>query len=107
MAIVEQLGNVLDAAIDGLLVAVDGDHPRLVGAVAHQLAKRLDDEDEWARILEDAAVPIPADAGRVVDTEGVRPRARRWSAPLTGIPRSKYGCSSSLNARGSAATSCA
>lgn len=65
------VGDVLDAQADAILVAVDGDHPRMIGSIGRRLAERIDDELEWARIVEAAQFPIPAGGARVASLEEV------------------------------------
>ena len=71
MSLRRETGNLLDAKTDAVLVAVDGDHPRLVGAVAHQLENRIDDDREWDRIIREAKYPLGAGEPRVVSLEEV------------------------------------
>jgi len=69
VSVTYKTGNVLDAKTDALLVAVDGDNRKLIGAVGQQLASRIDDSRDWEQILAKADYPIAPGCVRVVDLE--------------------------------------
>lgn len=69
MGLIYREGNVLDAGTDALVIAVDGQHEKYVGAVGQQLAKRLDDDREWNSILKAANFPLATGGVHIVKTE--------------------------------------
>lgn len=61
-----ELGNVLDANAEAIIVNVDGAHERMLGNIAHQLKGRIDDE-AWEDLMDQVNFPIPL--GRCVSAE--------------------------------------
>ena len=62
MELIIQLGNVLEAEADGLIITVDGATPGLEGSVGGQFARRW--PDKWDEIIGSAGFPVPL--GRTV-----------------------------------------
>ncbi len=64
-------GDIFTSTADAILIAVDGDHPRLIGAVGQQLIKKIDDAREWRRLIEKVSYPIRAGTAQVMDLQDV------------------------------------
>ena len=64
-------GDIFTSTADAILISVDGDHRKLVGAVGQQLIKKIDDDREWKRLIEKVDYPINAGHARVMDLQDV------------------------------------
>jgi len=66
MTLIEERGDVFDVDAEGLILTVDGDHPRMMGNVAHKLQRRMTD-DAWEDLVDDLDSPIPWGTARHVE----------------------------------------
>lgn len=64
-------GDIFTSTADAILISVDGEHPKMIGAVGQQLIKKIDDDREWARLIEQVRYPIHAGNARVMDLQAV------------------------------------
>lgn len=71
MTLHAKTGNLLDAEADAIIIAVDGDDPKLLGSVGQQLRKRIDDEDYWQDLIRAANYPIHPGDVRLLDISTV------------------------------------
>ena len=74
MALIELEGDVLTGDAEALIIAVDGQHPKMLGNIgqrfmAQVIAQNKPGEDHWARIVREARYPINEGIAHLVNID--------------------------------------